>query len=79
MDESFSTGLLEYPQYTRPALYRDLAVPEVMLSGNHAAIAEWRRRASIERTARLRPDLLEAASLSDDERAFADDIRRDSR
>lgn len=79
IDESFSTGLLEYPQYTRPASYRGLEVPDVMLSGDHGAIAAWRRRAAIERTARLRPDMLERANLTDEERRYADDIRRDSR
>jgi tRNA (guanine37-N1)-methyltransferase len=65
LDESFSTGLLEYPQYTRPAVYRELAVPEVLLSGNHRMIAEWRRKQSIIRTAQLRPDLLGQAELTD--------------
>ena len=58
-DESFSEGLLEYPQYTRPASYRGMEVPEVLLSGNHAAIAKWRREMSIIKTTELRPDLLE--------------------
>jgi len=57
-DDSFSEGLLEYPQYTRPASYRGMDVPEVLLSGNHAAIAKWRREMSIIKTAELRPDLL---------------------
>jgi tRNA (guanine37-N1)-methyltransferase len=76
LEESFSDGLLEFPQYTRPAEYRGLAVPDVLLSGDHGAVAAWRRRAAIEKTARLRPDLLEAADLTDDERAYAQDIRR---
>jgi tRNA (guanine37-N1)-methyltransferase len=58
-DESFAAGLLEYPQYTRPAVYRGLEVPEVLRSGDHAAIARWRRTQAIERTRRLRPDLLD--------------------
>jgi tRNA (guanine37-N1)-methyltransferase len=71
-DESFSNdGLLEYPQYTRPAEYRGLSVPEVLLSGNHAAIARWRREMSIIRTARLRPDLLREAKLTAAERRVA--------
>lgn len=57
-DESFSTGLLEYPQYTRPAEFRGMNVPEVLLSGNHAEIAAWRKRQAQELTRRLRPDLL---------------------
>ena len=57
-EESFVDGLLEYPQYTRPAQYRNMNVPEVLLSGNHEEIRQWRHRMSIEATARLRPDLL---------------------
>lgn len=57
-DESFSTNLLEYPQYTRPAEFRGMTVPEVLLSGNHAEIAAWRKRQSVELTRKLRPDLL---------------------
>lgn len=57
VDESFSEGLLEYPQYTRPAEYRGLKVPDVLLSGDHKAIAEWRREQAIKRTAERRPDL----------------------
>ncbi len=63
-DESFKNGLLEYSQYTRPSTYRGMEVPEILLSGNHAAIADWRRRQSLERTFFLRPDLLEKADLS---------------
>lgn len=58
VDESFSDNLLEYPQYTRPAEYKGLAVPEVLLSGNHAKIDEWRRAQSEKITAERRPDLL---------------------
>jgi tRNA (guanine37-N1)-methyltransferase len=65
--ESYAQGLLEYPQYTRPAAFRGWAVPEVLLSGHHAAIARWRRRQAILRTAQQRPDLLARASLSDEE------------
>jgi len=57
-DESFSEGLLEYPQYTRPEVFRDMKVPDILLSGDHAKIAEWRRRQAIERTKKWRPDLL---------------------
>jgi tRNA (guanine37-N1)-methyltransferase len=56
-DESFSEGLLEYPQYTRPEIFRDMKVPDVLLSGNHAKIAQWRRQQSLERTKKWRPDL----------------------
>jgi tRNA (guanine37-N1)-methyltransferase len=58
-DESFATGLLEYPQYTRPAEYRGWAVPEVLRSGDHARIAAWRQEQARERTATRRPDLLD--------------------
>ncbi len=67
-DDSFYTGLLEYPQYTKPAVFRGQAVPEVLLSGHHANIAAWRRRESLRRTWERRPELLAAASLTDEER-----------
>ncbi len=63
LGESFADGLLEYPQYTRPAVFRDKEVPSVLLSGNHAAINTWRRQQSLERTFYLRPDLLDALEL----------------
>jgi tRNA (guanine37-N1)-methyltransferase len=72
-DESHGGGLLEYPQYTRPAEFRGWRVPEVLLSGNHGAIAAWRRRQAILRTARQRPDLLATADLSPEERAWLAD------
>ena len=75
VDESFSTeGLIEYEQYTRPSSYRGMDVPEVLLSGHHGKIAEWRRMNAIERTARLRPDMIETADLSEEERIFANNI-----
>ena len=74
-DESFSEGLLEYPQYTRPAEYRGKAVPEVLRSGDHARIAAWRREQAIAKTARIRPDLLGKAVLSTEELVAA---RRDA-
>ncbi len=74
VDESFSSGLLEYAQYTRPADYEGRTVPEVLLSGDHAKVDAWRRRNAIERTARLRPDLLDAAELTADERAYAREL-----
>jgi tRNA (guanine37-N1)-methyltransferase len=59
VEESFGvTGLLEAPQYTKPAEYQGMTVPEILLGGNHARIAEWRARQSLERTRRMRPDLL---------------------
>ena len=63
-DESFSDGLLEYPQYTRPEIFRDMNVPEVLLSGHHENIRRWRLRKRIEKTLRVRPDLIEKARRS---------------
>ena len=57
-DDSHTTGLLEFPQYTRPVEYRGWRVPDVLLSGHHAEIAKWRRERALEKTARVRPDLL---------------------
>lgn len=68
--ESFSDGLLEYPQYTRPEDWRGMKVPSVLLSGDHASIERWRRRESIARTLSRRPDLIEKADLNDWERAL---------
>ncbi len=72
-DESFSDGLLEYPQYTRPQEFRGQRVPEVLLSGDHAKIAAWRREQSVRKTASVRPELLASASLSTVERTIAND------
>ena len=79
VDESFSreTGLLEYAQYTRPAQYRDMAVPEVLLSGDHARVDRWRRLSSLERTARWRPDLIDEATLDDVELSVVRSFARD--
>jgi tRNA (guanine37-N1)-methyltransferase len=66
-DESFAAGLLEYPQYTRPAVYRGLEVPAVLRSGDHGAIARWRHAQAVERTRRLRPDLLDRADPTDEQ------------
>jgi tRNA (guanine37-N1)-methyltransferase len=74
VDESFYDGLLEYPQYTRPALYRDMAVPEVLLSGHHANINAWRRKQSLIRTKNKRPDLLAQANISAEEIAFLENL-----
>ena len=74
-DESFSAGLLEYAQYTRPASFRGMDVPEVLLSGDHARVDAWRRRSALERTARWRPDLLSSAELTAEERDFVSALR----
>lgn len=66
-DDSFSRGLLEYPQYTRPANYRNLSVPDILLSGNHGEIEKWRRMQALKRTLERRPDLLQSAALTKEE------------
>ncbi|AAU23358.2 tRNA (guanosine(37)-N1)-methyltransferase TrmD [Bacillus licheniformis] len=70
LEDSFSTGLLEHPHYTRPADYKGLKVPDVLTSGNHAKIKEWRRKESLRRTFLRRPDLLENYPLSEEERKW---------
>ena len=70
MDDSHASGLLEYPHYTRPPEFRGWTVPDVLLSGNHKAIARWRREQSLLRTQRQRPDMLETADLSDLDRKY---------
>ena len=75
MSDSFSIGLLEHPQYTRPAEFKGWQVPEVLLSGDHARIERWRRRESLRRTYERRPDLLDSAQLTTEDREFLDSIR----
>ncbi len=72
--ESFQDNLLEYPQYSRPEVWHGKRVPEVLLSGHHANVEKWRRKQSVIRTAKLRPDLLRKAELTKEERAIAEDI-----
>ncbi len=74
VEESFTEGLLEYPHYTRPAEFRGWRVPEVLISGHHAKIAEWRRKMSLKRTLERRPDLLERARLTDQDRKILLDL-----
>jgi len=74
--DSFSTGLLEYPHYTRPAEYRGMKVPDALLSGHHVKIEQWRREQSLLRTLERRPDLLETANLSDKERKWLSTIKK---
>jgi tRNA (guanine37-N1)-methyltransferase len=69
LDESFTAGLLEYPQYTRPADFRGRRVPDVLTSGDHGAIARWRREQALRRTAERRPELLQHAALTPEDRA----------
>jgi tRNA (guanine37-N1)-methyltransferase len=73
-EDSFMDGLLDYPHYTRPEQVQDRRVPEVLLSGNHAAIHRWRRKQALGRTRLRRPDLLEALTLDDNDRALLDEF-----
>lgn len=73
--ESFTRGLLDFPQYTRPAEFRELKVPDVLLSGHHAEIRSWRKRQAVGRTFARRPDLLASAALDDEERAILDELK----
>lgn len=75
--ESFQDGLLEYPQYTRPEEFMGQKVPEVLLSGHHAKIEEWRRQQSLQRTLERRPDLLETAVLSEKDKKYLKSIRKE--
>ena len=73
---SASPGLLDYPHYTRPAAFQDADVPEVLLNGDHVAIRRWRRQQALRKTLRNRPDLLEGANLSRDDKTFLERLRR---
>lgn len=77
LGDSFADGLLEYPHYTRPVEFMGMRVPEVLLSGNHAAIARWRRREQLKRTLQRRPDLLATARLTDADRRLLEELRRE--
>jgi tRNA (guanine37-N1)-methyltransferase len=78
-EESFDDGLLEYPQYTRPEVFRTIAVPPVLLSGNHAAIARWRRKERLRLTRRRRPDLLAHADLGEEDRKLLREIEEEEK
>lgn len=78
-EESHSRGLLEYPHYTRPRVFREKAVPDILLSGDHEAIAAWRREAALRRTRERRPDLLAEAPLDERERALLRAIEESER
>lgn len=79
LEESFSEGLLEYPQYTRPADFRGMQAPEILLSGNHGEIAKWRRMQSLRRTLESRPDLLDRARLTDADLRMLESIMHEER
>ena len=74
--DSFSTGLLDYPEYTRPAEHRGVGIPEVLTSGHHANIEQWRRQRALVRTLERRPDLLEHAYLSDADKTFLESLAK---
>jgi tRNA (guanine37-N1)-methyltransferase len=80
-EESFSSSLLEYPQYTRPSEFRGMKVPDILVSGNHAAIRAWKKQQALLKTLQNRPDLLIEASLTDQEREwikqYCDEISED--
>ena len=74
-EESFSNGLLEYPQYTRPEVFNDVKVPEALLSGHHENIKKWRRQKSLEITLEKRPDLIENANLSEEDKKYIENLK----
>ena len=76
--DSFSAGLLDWPHYTRPEEWKGLKVPEVLMSGNHAAIARWRRKQALGRTWQRRPDLIDEKSMSKEDRQLLEEYRRES-
>ena len=75
--DSFVLGLFDYPQYTRPRDFRGMKVPEVLFSGDHESIARWRRKKSLEKTAKFRLDLLEEEGLSSDDLRILEEIQRE--
>ncbi|MBO9130182.1 tRNA (guanosine(37)-N1)-methyltransferase TrmD [Bacillus sp. 165] len=77
LQDSFSTGLLEHPHYTRPAVFRDMKVPDVLISGNHKLIEEWRHKESLRRTYTRRPDLLENRELNKKEQQWMEEFKED--
>ena len=79
LDDSHATGLLEYPHYTRPPVFRDWGVPEILLSGDHGRIAKWRRQQALLRTRQRRPDLLDKADLSKSDRDLLNDAQMDDK
>lgn len=76
-EDSFYTGLLEYPQYTRPRVFRNLKVPDVLLSGNHEKIRLWRKKESLRRTLKRRPELLDKYELSPEEKILLEEVKKE--
>jgi tRNA (guanine37-N1)-methyltransferase len=77
LKDSFSTGLLEHPHYTRPADFRGMKVPDVLMSGNHRLIDEWREKESLRRTLIRRPDLLDSMELTDSQKKWLDELKKE--
>ncbi len=77
-EDSFATGLLDHPQYTRPVVYRGIRVPEVLLSGDHEQIRRWRRKEALRRTLLRRPDLLKQAALNAEDQSLLSEIRAEN-
>lgn len=82
VNDSFSTGLLDFPQYTRPASFNGMDVPEILLSGHHANIAQWRRREALRKTLKMRPDLIQAllarAALTAEEQRWIEETQQEN-
>ncbi len=76
-EESFSNGILEYPQYTRPEIFDNVRVPEVLISGHHKNINKWRRQKSLENTFYKRPELLENIALTDEEKGYIENLKKE--
>lgn len=76
-EESFSNGLLEYPQYTRPEVFDNVKVPDVLISGHHENIRKWRRKMSLENTLKKRPDLLENIELTEKEKDYIEKLKKE--
>ena len=77
-EESFSNGLLEYPQYTRPEVFDNVKVPDVLISGHHENIRKWRRKMSLENTLKKRPDLLENIELTENEKDYIEKLKKEA-
>ena len=76
-NESHFNGLLEYPQYTRPAVWHDKPIPDVLISGHHAKIEQWKREQSLINTLKKRPDMLEKAELTEKEKKLAEEVQKE--
>jgi tRNA (guanine37-N1)-methyltransferase len=75
-NESFTTGILDYPHYTRPREWNKMEVPEMLVSGDHAKIKKWRRMQALKKTVLNRPDILENTNLTDEEKRFIEEVKK---